>query len=409
MIEQIRIVFTAEVLRRVRSRPFLIGLIIGIIGVVSIVKLPAVIDQAFNGSNTIVLRGAPALTRPAKTLLKADFDVAQTLPPGPVNAAFLKAQHATAAFVLTRNANGLDVVVYAHDPGSMAPDTIRRDLLPLQLEFATRQSAAQVQLLLAIPVKIETVGSKFSSSAQADEARGVAYTLIFFLYILILFNSQLVTSSVAEEKTSRIAELLVASVDPSALLGGKILAGATLAVAQMFIWIAAAVLAGQSGGTGAAANPNDASTLFSASGLLDVITPGVVIAFVLFLVVGLLQISMIFAACASLITRTEDLGSVTAPLVMPVVAALFIAIATLGAPDSPWAVAVSYLPLLSPFVMFARIAVSDVPFWQVALSVAINVAALYLIAIAAGKVYRVGMLMYGRTPKFSQILAVIRS
>jgi ABC-2 type transport system permease protein len=115
------------------------------------------------------------------------------------------------------------------------------------------------------------------------------------------------------------------------------------------------------------------------------------------------------AGFASLINRTEDLGSISLPLVAPVIAAFFIAMVTLDSPDASWAVTSSMIPLISPFVMFARIAVSNVPAWQLALSIGINVVALYLITIMAGKIYRVGMLLYGRAPKLSQVWHVLRS
>ena len=115
--------------------------------------------------------------------------------------------------------------------------------------------------------------------------------------------------------------------------------------------------------------------------------------FLLFFIVGFLQLSMVLAALASLINRTEDSGSVSVPLAIPIITALLVAVAALDVPDAPWVVVMSFVPLIAPFVMFARIAVSDVPFGQMVISLEINVVALCLIAIGAGKVYRVGMLL----------------
>ena len=110
-----------------------------------------------------------------------------------------------------------------------------------------------------------------------------------------------------------------------------------------------------------------------------------------------------------MINRTEDLGSVQRPLVMPVVVALFVAIFALGFPNKPMVVITSFIPIISPFTMFARIAVSVVPLWQIGLSFLINIAAVYFIAVAAGKIYRVGMMLYGRPPKLSQMWATLRA
>lgn len=394
-------------MRRIKSRPFIIGLLIGVVGIVLLARLPQFIGNAFTGSSNIIVVGDRQLTARAMPLLKADYDIKAELKPQPITTQTLNEYEAAAAFVLTSSKNGLDVKIYAHDPGSMGQKQVRRDLLPLQIALTTGKSSTEVTGITNFPVDIKPVASKFSSADQAETVRGIAYTLIFFLYILILVNSQLVTSSVAEEKTSRIAELLVASVDPVALLGGKILAGGALGLIQMGVWIAAGVLGGQ--GVAAGASSADMSNAFSLGNLFDVLTPGVVVAFFVFFLIGFLQISTIFAAMASLINRTEDLGSITGPLALPVVVALFVAIYALGAPDAPGAITSSFIPIVSAFVMFARIAVSNVPAWQIALSLLINLAALYLIALFAGKIYRVGMLMYGRAPKLSQVWSVIRS
>ncbi len=411
MFDAVGTVYSAELARRLKSKPFVIGLAVGVVFILIFTKLPHLFENAFEGSNSIVLVGSAPVTSAARPLLEHDYTIKAELPPQAIDKASLKNHHASAAIMLAKTASGLRVTVRAADPGSMEPTRINRDLLPLQLQIVTQRSAADVKRITTIPIDVQTVASKFSSSDQAAEARVIAYTLIFFLYILILMNSQLVMSSVAEEKTSRIAELLVASVDPSALLTGKILAAVTLAVMQMVVWFGAMVLLGgnPAGGASAATASSASSNAFSFAGMFDVITPGVVFAFLLFFVIGLFQLSTMFAAIASLVNRTEDLGSISTPLIFAVVGALFVAIGALGTPDAPWAVACSFVPLISAFVMFARIAVGTVPVWQIVLSLGINIVALWAIAVLAGRIYRVGMLLYGRTPKLSQIWSVIRS
>ncbi|HTU71684.1 MAG TPA: ABC transporter permease [Candidatus Baltobacteraceae bacterium] len=407
MIEDLATVYAAELARRIRSRPFIVGLVVGVLAIALVGKLPAFLDKQVSSANAVVLIGSATLTARAEPLLAANDRILGSLPLQPIDDAFLKRHGAAAAIELRAAGDGLRVTVFAHDPGSVEPGLLRRELLPLQLELTTQRSAAEVKKISAIPIAIAAVGSKFSSAKQAAAVRAIAYTLIFFLYLLILLNSQLVTASVAEEKTSRIAELLVASVNPAALLSGKILASATLGMVQLAVWIATILFLGAgSGGSQAAASGGG---ILSLGSVLDVITPGIVVAFFVFFVIGFLQVSTLFAGAASLINRTEDLGSITLPLALPVVAAFFIAIATLQVPDSTLAVVTSYVPLLAPFVMFTRIAVSNVPVWQIAVSIAINLAALYVIAVFAGKIYRVGMLLYGRSPSLRQVWSVIRS
>jgi ABC-2 type transport system permease protein len=407
MMDELATVYVTEVMRRIRSRPYIIGLLVVVIAIALLTRLPTMLEGAFNGARSIVLVGDQALVARAKPLLSDDYKVVGTLANGPVDDAVLKRYRAGSAIELRAQSDGLHVTVYAHDPGGIHRDELSEALLPLQLQLVTHRSAGAVAKITAIPVTVTTVASKFASAGQASAARGVAYTLLFLLYLLIIMNSQLVMSSVAEEKTSRIAELLIASVNPTTLLTGKILASATLGFLQLAVWIAAAVYLG--GGSGAGSNGQADSGMLSLANALDVLTPGLVVAFLLFFVIGFLQLSTMFAGAASLINRTEDLGSIALPLVMPIVFAFIIAIAALGSPDAPLAVICSYLPLVAPFVMFARIAVSNVPLWQVALSIGINLVALYAIAVLAGKIYRVGMLLYGRAPSLRQVWSVIRS
>jgi ABC-2 type transport system permease protein len=407
MIQDLGIVYAAEIARRIKSRPFIVGLVVGVIGIMLLARLPQMMDKAFSNTKAVVLVGDANVTAEVKPYLQKSYTIARTLPAQPVDADLLERNDAGAAIVVSRTGERLHVTVDARDPGKFSQKDIADELEPLALQLATHRSAAQIAQITNVPVTVAPIASKFTSASQADAVRGIAYTMLFFLYLLILLNSQLVMSSVAEEKTSRIAELLVASVNPSALLTGKILASATLGILQLIVWVATASFLNGGGSTGGG---SDSSTgLFSLASALDVITPTTVAAFLIFFIIGFLQLSTLFAAAASLINRTEDMGSLSLPLVMPVVAAFIIAISALGAPDSPLAVLFSYIPLLAPFVMFARIAVSDVPLWQIAVSLAINLAALYLIAIFAGKVYRVGMLMYGRAPSLKQVWSVIRS
>jgi ABC-2 type transport system permease protein len=266
MIEDLGTVFVAELNRRIRSRPFLIGLLIGIIGILGIARLPALIVGAMSGSNTIVLMGDAPLASAARPLLARNYEIKATLLPQPVDAAFLKREHATAAVIVSRDTDGLAVMVYAHDAGNFDKADLTRELMPLQLELATHRSAASVKAISSIPITVNTIDSKFATSDEAGTARGLAYTLMMFLYILIIINSQLVTTSVAEEKTSRIAELLVASVDPSALLAGKVLSGAVLSLLQLVIWIGTTMYFG-GGSVGA---HGDSTEIFALNNLFSV-------------------------------------------------------------------------------------------------------------------------------------------
>ncbi len=416
MINDFATVFVVEFIRRVTSRPFIISIVIGMLAVSLFSFMPLLVSQAFSGPSNIALVGDPHLLARAKPLLAHDYTIQAELPPQTITAASLKAHHVSSAFVLTATNGRLALAIYAHDPSSIDTGAIARSLAPLALQNALHRSPSEISALSAVPVTVKTLNAKFANASDAMAARGIAYALLLFLYMLILINSQLVGTSVAEEKTSRIAESLIAAIDPAALLAGKIISSTAIALLQMAAWIAAIVASsavaasalGSPGGSDAAA-ASSSTMLFSLSGIGTFITPEIAVAFFLFLLIGLLQVSTVYAGFASLINTTEDMSNVARPFLIVVVAAFFIAFTALGVPNAPFVVISSFVPFLAPFVMFSRIAVANVPLWQVGLSLAINLIALYAIAIGAGKVYRVGMLMYGRPPKLAQVLNVLRS
>ena len=404
------IVFSAEFQRRVRSRAFQVGTIVGALSIVLITILQSHLGGMLSSSaKRVILAGDPALTAAATPLLKHDFDIVATLPrldaaPSP---AFLDAHgKASAVAVLSRDRDGLHVVAYARDPSSFRL-AFGRDLAPLQVALATGIPVQRVAAHVRVTVEVHDASGRFANANAADTAKGVAYLFVMLLYVAILLNAQSIMASVAEEKTSRIAELLVATIDASQLLAAKILAAAATGFVQLGIWVATGILSGRAA-MGMFADTDAAAAGSAGLPVLD-ISSGEVLAFLAFFVLGFAQYGVLYAAAASLINRTEDLGSVAGPLVVPVVVGILLAVFGLQFPNAPNIVVCSLLPLVSPFVMFTRIVVSTVPAWQIALSLAINLATAILLAWMAGKVYRVGLLMYGRSPSFKQILATLRT
>jgi ABC-2 type transport system permease protein len=410
-VSTVGVVFSAEFLRRIRSRAFLAGTVIGAVSIVLISLLPSLLGGMMSSSTKrIVLAGDPALTSAAHTLLARDFEITAIVPKldGTPSAAFLDAHgKAAAVAVLARDRDGLRVTAYARDPSAFR-DAFASDLAPIQIALATGAPVARVAAHSKVPVDVHDISGRFADAGAADAAKGIAYLFVMLLYLSILLNAQSIMTSVAEEKTSRIAELLVATLDPARLLAAKILAAAATGFIQLGVWIVTGIAAGRALTTVYAHGDAAAAAGAPALGSLTV-SSGEILAFLAFFVVGFAQYGVMYAAAASLINRTEDLGSVAGPLVVPVVVGIILAQIGLQFPNSPNVIVCSFLPLLSPFVMFTRIAVSNVPVWQIAASLAINVAAAVLLAWLSGKIYRVGLLLYGRPPSIKQIVATLRA
>jgi ABC-2 type transport system permease protein len=405
-VNTLAVIFQAEFARRLRSRAFIAGTVIGVATVLLFALLPGLAHRSLGYSaRRIVLIAPPSLAQPAARLLRANFDVIEILPrldERPTAASLDAHHHASAVVVLAREQTGLRAVAYVRDP-SLFRSTFAHDLAPLQIALATGMPVATIVDHLTVPVEVHDVAGRFADAGEADAAKGAAFIFIFLLYLAILLNAQAILTSVAEEKTSRIAEVLVAAVDPTQLLAAKILAVTATGFLQLGVWIATGFLAGSAftaaftaGDVGASAGPLAVSA-------------AEILLFVAFFLVGFAQYSVLYAAAASLISRTEDIGSLAGPLVLPVAAAIVVAQFGITFPNSPSIVTCSFIPLLAPFVMFARIAVTPVPDWQLALSLTINVAVAFGLALLAGRVYRVGLLLYGRPPSLRQIVAMLRA
>jgi ABC-2 type transport system permease protein len=412
-VNTIAIVFNAEFTRRIRSRAFFAGTVIGAVGILAMTILPLVMGGMMSSSTKkIVLVGPPALTEQAKKALAHDFEVSAvltTLDQTPT-AAFLDAHgKASAVAILAARPGGLHVTAYTREP-SLFREAVDRDLARLQIALALGVPPSRIESSSKLSVDVHDVSGRFADADAADAAKGVAFLFVILLYLSILLNAQAIMTSVAEEKTNRIAELLVATIDPSRLLTAKILAAAATSVIQLGAWVATGIVAGRVAAPlfahgNAMAGSASGATAF---GSVDV-TSGEIVAFVAFFAVGFAQYAVLYAAAASLINRTEDIGTVTGPLVIPVVIAFFLAIVGMQAPNSPSIVICSMIPLISPFVMFTRVAVTTVPAWQLVVSLALNVGMALLLAWVSGKIYRVGLLLYGRPPSVKQILATLRT
>lgn len=415
-MNELGIVFVTEILRKLRSRLFWVATVAGIVAIGFIVEAPIVFTNVVRStSSAIVVAGPPKLRERVKALLDArnDMDVVASVDalPAVVTAKYLD-EHgkASAAVALSTPGGRLHVDVYARDLSAF--DNVQfRDLIPLNIELQTGLAAAPIERASTIGRTLHAIDAKFADSGAATLAHGIAFGLIFMLYLAIILASQSVMAAVAEEKTSRIAEILVATISPSNLLAGKTFAAAVIALVQIGLWIATAaiLLPGMATSLRAGFAPGSHAAGPDPRYILSAIDPGELIVFLLFFILGYLQYATIYAAAASLISRTEDLASVTTPVILPVVGAFFVAQYALLEPGSPLVVACSFVPFLSPFVMFTRVAISTMPWWQTALALVLNAVTVLCCFWAAGKVYRIGMLLYGKLPTPKQIIAALRA
>lgn len=255
-------------------------------------------------------------------------------------------------------------------------------------------------------VKAENIENKASDGTIASVIGYVAGFLIYF--ILIIYGSQ-VMMGVMEEKTNRIAEVMVSSVKPFQLMLGKIIGIALVALTQFLLWVAFIFLiynitkTGSTGKTEISQVVGGIQQVFSS---VDVAL--VLVMFAFYFLGGFFFYSSLYAAIGSAVNEDmREAQSLSFPVTMIIIIAIVILTVAMQDPTGPLAVWGSIIPFTSPIVMLARIPFGvpgTVPYWQLLLSMGLLVAGFLFMVWFAGKIYRTGILMYGKKPTWKEML-----
>ena len=257
-------------------------------------------------------------------------------------------------------------------------------------------SAGDVAAILQ-PVDLTAVRAG-NSSVVYNELRGavVVFILMFVMLFSLLSYGVMVMRSVMEEKSSRITEVLMCAASAQELMVGKILGTGSVGLTQIAFWLAMA-------GVGASRS----LYMRTAMTALDV-GPSLIIFFVIFYTLGYLLYSAIFAGVGAIFNSIDEAQQWNFVVILPLIAASAMILPVATSSDSLISVAASLFPFCSPILMFERLAVHDPPIWQVALSLILLVATIGGAMIVSARIYRTGILMYGKRPTFRELSRWLR-
>jgi len=268
-------------------------------------------------------------------------------------------------------------------------------------------TAAQ-QTALRTPVSLETVQISASgqaaggkSESQMVMAYALVYALLFLLYMGVVGFGNMVAMEITAEKSSRVMELLITSVAPLKQMFGKIIGICLLALVQIALIIVVAVL-----NLGLSGNSELVQELHLSWGDLQV---SLIVYFLIFYLLGFFIYATLFAAVGSLVSRTEEVGQAIMPVMMIIVAAFMIAILGLNHPTAGYVKVMSFVPFFSPLIMFLRIGMTSPAVWEIWLAIALQAAAIVGMAWIAAKIYRTGVLMYGKRPSLRELRKAMRA
>lgn len=270
-------------------------------------------------------------------------------------------------------------------------------------------------------VKWSKEGDEQASSTYVAIIVGGIFTLL--IYIFVITYGGMVMQSVIEEKTNRIIELLVSSVKPFQLMMGKIIGVMLVGIAQMALWgvMLSIIMTVASVGFGvsqaqsiAAGQPMPSPTMNMSQDTQELLTAivnlpyaEIGLMFIIMFVGGYLLYSSFFAATGASINEQEDANQFVVPITMITLFGLYAAMYSIENTDGPLAFWASLFPLTSPIVMMIRIPFG-VPLWQELMSIALLYASAFLMIWIGGKIYRVGILMYGKKPSIKEIIKWMR-
>jgi ABC-2 type transport system permease protein len=296
---------------------------------------------------------------------------------------------------------------------------LEREIERLRLEQEGLDDDFIEKLRAKIDLETVLLTDKGEKSGNTEIAAAMSYVMGFILYMMLLGYGALIARGVSEEKKNRIVELVISSVRPFQLMLGKIIGIAAVALTQIIIWILLGglifmtisivfmpELIGAQPSTGMMGQmnnaPDEAMILKITQGFDALNMPLIITLFVLFFLFGYLLYSALFAAIGAISDEASENQAVTLPVMLPIIISLFLMLHVLDQPNSPLAMWSSLIPFFAPIVMVARLPFS-VPAWQIAVSLTLLVLTFLGSVWFAGKIYRTGILLYGKKITFKEI------
>jgi ABC-2 type transport system permease protein len=247
------------------------------------------------------------------------------------------------------------------------------------------------------PVDMATFNPVGSGPSDPTTTFLSVFAMVMIMYVSVLLYGINVMRAVLDEKTSRIMEVMLSTATPNQMMVGKILGVGAVGLTQIAIWALAVALPS----LGLLAGPG---------ALKGVISVKLLSYFPVFFLLGYALYSTMYAAIGALANSEQETQQLQFLVAMPLILSVIVLVQVLQHPETPLGTWASFFPFTSPLIMFARIALASdaVPTWQIAVSLALLVATIYGLILLCGRIYRVGILMYGKRPTLPEIVKWIK-
>ena len=268
---------------------------------------------------------------------------------------------------------------------------VKSQLAASQLNLTSEQLAK-----LNEPVSFEKVALEKDAKTEEElnQARGLVYVLLFLIYFAVVLYASMIATEVATEKSSRVMEILISSVSPIKHMFGKILGIGLLSLTQLSLLLIVGYFS---------MTRND--SLSSMEGFLGFseVPVSTIIYAVVFFILGYFLYATLAALLGSLVSRIEDVQQMITPMTFLIIAGFMIAMFGLSSPDMNFVTITSYIPFFTPMLMFMRVGMLNLPLWEPIVGIAILVVTIVILAVFGARVYKGGVLMYGKSNSYKDI------
>lgn len=421
-MSELPIIIGREFKERVQSRNFLLGTILFPVFMVVVTILPSMFDRGGSERHIVVVDEAPpgvvdrivgALTQTAEGDLENRYTVERVRGPfdavrNELNDRVLAEEIYGYVVIPAGVVDGEEVVLRASAVASFSVlrdvrRAVTRSVQAERLQRAGVEIAELASLLTPVPIQTARVTPTGEDGAGAESSFLLAYIIAFLLYMMIAFYGMNVLRSVLEEKTNRIAEVLVSSVAASRLMLGKVVGVSSAAMLQVLIWFGSiALLVTRSDWLTARFNiPPEALDALR-------VDPMLAIVLIAFFILGFFLYASLFAALGAAVTSDQEAQSLQMVVMLPLFVPLLFLVLLTTEPLGTVATVLGLVPFTAPMAMPMRMAAANVPGGQVLLSLVLVLVGLIVVGWLAGKIYRIGILSTGKKPTLKELVRWLR-
>ncbi|MED1470282.1 ABC transporter permease [Bacillus salipaludis] len=393
---------------KLKTKSFFFTTLLTVVIVLALTNIQNIIhafDENAGKEKVAVLDETGQLYNPLKKQLSTiNKDITLTLYKGSLEKAEKKVKKGDYNAIIQLRYNDEKLPEASFKAMSIADSALFTDLQTSLQQVKTMLTASKIQLTpaqlqkLYEPISFNKVAleKNAKTAEELNQARGLVYVLLFIIYFSVIMYANMIAMEVAVEKSSRVMEILISSVSPIKQMFAKIIGIGLLSLTQLAIFLS----------VGYVSLKQNLESLkegfFGVYGFGDIPVETISYA-VIFFILGYFLYATLAAFLGSLVSRIEDVQQMITPMTLLVVGGFMIAMFGLGKPDSTFITVTSYIPFFTPMIMFLRVGMLNISFVESFIGIGILVATIIALAIFGARVYKGGVLMYGKSNSYKDI------